>query len=122
MLVGFPSTLKKCLTDHVYVFLDMLYTVYNQPKAHRELAQCAAKLDVELRKIAYFQWVKFKKQDGESWFVVQDEAVLKCKRSHRLKSEESKCTFSVKSIHQFSIFHSDTKCRNLWHVIRVCLQ
>ena len=33
------------------MFLDKFYTVYNQPKAQRELAQCAASLDVALKKI-----------------------------------------------------------------------
>ena len=37
--------------NHVQVFLDKLYTVYNQPKAQRELAECASSLDIEIKKI-----------------------------------------------------------------------
>lgn len=37
--------------NHVKVFLDKLYAVYNQPKNQRELSDCARALDIQMRKI-----------------------------------------------------------------------
>jgi len=37
--------------NHVQIFLDKLYSLYNQPKAQRELSKCASQLDIQMRKI-----------------------------------------------------------------------
>lgn len=37
--------------NHVKSFLDKLYTVYNQPKNQRELADCAGSLDMQIQRI-----------------------------------------------------------------------
>ena len=37
--------------NHIQSFLDKLYSVYNLPKAQRELACCASELDIKVKKI-----------------------------------------------------------------------
>lgn len=37
--------------NHVHIFLNKLYSSYNQPKVQRELSKCVSQLDIQMLKI-----------------------------------------------------------------------